>query len=286
MRKIKYYNEDSFVFYKNIVSAKRGAEKKKQLESLESNIEKQFCEYKHYFENNSLFLLRPMSAAKADGDLLRGLYQFSQKKIKELFVYLTTTETNKRDMVCPNCTINDSCQLDHYVPKGSFPEFSVNPLNLIPCCSRCNLKKEDRWLDAGKTPVFLNLYLDSLPQEQYLFVHIKMDAGVPRFTFCVENKFGIEASLFRRIESHYQALNLCARFVEQTGRVISDMLVDYKSIRSKIEISSDCFWEIQRDKALENQKEYGYNYWKSILILACCDNKEFRKLIESRCSEW
>ena len=113
-----------------------------------------------------------------------------------------------------------------------------------------------------------------------------MDAGVPTFTFCVENKCGIKASLFRRIESHYQALNLCARFVEQTDTVISDMLIDYKTMRSEAEISPDCFWKIQRGNALEKQKKYGYNYWKSILILACCDNKEFRKLIESRCSEW
>jgi hypothetical protein len=51
---------------------------------------------------------------------------------------------------CPLCAQRDVGTLDHYLPKTSFPEFAVLPMNLVPCCFDCNHAKQ------GHTPVTIS----------------------------------------------------------------------------------------------------------------------------------
>lgn len=53
--------------------------------------------------------------------------------------------------VCPYCNRNyiyslgkaNTCQLDHYYPKGKYPILAVSFYNLIPVCASCNLSKKE-----------------------------------------------------------------------------------------------------------------------------------------------
>jgi hypothetical protein len=42
---------------------------------------------------------------------------------------------------CPLCAQRDVGTLDHYLPRTSFPEFAILPMNLVPCCFDCNHAK-------------------------------------------------------------------------------------------------------------------------------------------------
>ena len=176
-------------------------------------------------------------------------------------------------MLCPNCTLTDCSQLDHYIPKTEFPEFSANPRNLMQCCSICNQKKLDRWLN-GKQAIFLNLYLDDLPQVQYLFVDISIENGVPMIKFYLNNRTNIDPTLFSRIESHYGELDLCNRFVERADSFISEILRDYIAAK-EASITVENFIEMLKSRAKQEQKDFGFNYWKAILTLECCKSQEF-----------
>ena len=280
MKKVQYYSGDSFEFHKKVVVTKRASDEKNILQSLETDIERSYKMYNNSFANNTLSFLKPMLTAPQNKELLKGLYQFKRKAFTDLFVSLTTTKGNSRDMLCPNCTLMDCSQLDHYIPKSKFPEFSTNPLNLIQCCSICNQKKLDRWLKGGK-PIFLNLYLDILPQEQYLFVDIKMDKSIPKVNFYLQNTGRIDTTLFSRIESHYKELDLLKRFAEKADSVISEILRDYTAA-AEARVKPSQFWEILTSRAKLDQQEFGFNYWKSILILGCCSNLDFCKYIETQ----
>lgn len=279
MKKVQYYSGDSFEFHKKVVATKRASDKKNILQSLETDIEQSYKMYNNNFANNTLSVLKPMVTTSQNKELLKGLYQFKRKAFTDLFVSLTTTKGNSRDMLCPNCTLMDCSQLDHYIPKSLFPEFSANSRNLIQCCSICNQKKLDRWLKGGK-PIFLNLYLDDLPQEQYLFVDIKMDKSIPKVNFYLQNTGRIDTTLFSRIESHYKELDLLKRFAEKADSVISEILRDYTAT-AEARVKPSQFWEILTSRAKLDQQEFGFNYWKSILTLGCCSNRDFCKYIET-----
>ena len=273
MKKVKYYLGDPFDFHKEVVSSKRDDLLRDRLLSLETYIEESYNAYNEKFTNNQLVTLKPIALQPDEQKALKGLYRFKAKSFKDLFFYLTTTKSNKRDMLCPNCTLTDCSQLDHYIPKTEFPEFSANPRNLMQCCSICNQKKLDRWLN-GKQAIFLNLYLDDLPQEQYLFVDISIKNGVPIIKFYLKNQTNIDPILFSRIESHYRELDLCKRFVERADSVISEILRDYKAAM-QFSITDVVFIKILMSRAKQEQKDFGFNYWKAILTLECCKSQEF-----------
>lgn len=273
MKKVQYYLGDPFKFHKKVVDSKHKGPQKKRVEALNINIEKSYKEYNKKFKNNQLVTLKSIALQPNEQEALKGLYRFSAKSFKDLFFHLTTTKSNKRDMLCPNCTLTDCSQLDHYIPKTEFPEFSANPRNLMQCCSICNQKKLDRWLN-GKQAIFLNLYLDDLPQVQYLFVDISIENGVPIIIFYLENRTNIDPVLFSRIESHYRELDLCKRFVERTDSLISEILRDYIAAKQE-SITDAAFIKILTSRAKQEQKDFGFNYWKAILTLECCKSQEF-----------
>lgn len=280
MKKIQHYSNDAFEFHKKVVSRKKTSQEKTILESVEKDIEGCYTVYNNQFRENSLYSLRPFDTNQQTKEALIELYQFKRKVFSDLFESLTTTIDNKRDMLCPNCTLTDCSQLDHYIPKSLFPEFSANPLNLIQCCSICNQKKLDRWL-KGVHPIFLNLYIDDLPSVQYLFVDITMDNGIPRFRFYLQTSGTIDPILFNRIESHYQGLDLCERFAERADNVISEIHRDY--IASKdAKVTPLQFWEMQRSRAKQEQCVFGFNYWRAVLILECCNNPNFHRYFENQ----
>lgn len=283
MKKVRYYPEDPFEFHKKVVAAKRPSKDTTILQSLEADLEQCYTTYNACFGSNCLSVLQPMKTTPPNREVLKKLYNYKLKAFQNLFISLTTTEANQRDMMCPNCTLSDCRQLDHYMPKSAFPEFATNPRNLMQCCSSCNQKKSARWLN-GEQPIFLNLYLDELPQEQYLFIKTTTDdKGVPQIAFYLKNQSSIDQKLFNRIESHYKELDLCARFSENADRVLSDIQDNYNAAL-EAQIAPSQFWQMTDGAARNKQKVEGYNYWKSILILECCQNPILRAFISSSCS--
>ncbi len=48
-----------------------------------------------------------------------------------------------RDL-CPYCSLDTNPELDHFLPKAKFPEFSLHGRNLFPICGPCNRCKLNR----------------------------------------------------------------------------------------------------------------------------------------------
>ncbi len=279
MKRVNFSNKNPFEFYKEVVRKKSN---NANLLAIENAVEQSYILYKGNFQSNTLHLLQPLIASNGNKNDLKELYSLRKKAFKELFVELTTDSSNSRDMLCPNCTLSDCSQLDHYIPKSLFPEFSANPHNLIQCCSICNQKKSNVWLRNGQA-VFLNLYIDNLPSDQYLFVEITMDNGIPRFRFYLDNPHRIDPNLFNKIKSHYEQLDLCSRFAERADTLISELVTEYVATLGT-SISPNIFWQFKKNSATLEQKNKGCNYWKSIFIIACCDNSSVRASIEKKAS--
>lgn len=279
MKKVDFSDKEPFEFYKELVAKKSS---NANLLAIEDDVEQRYILYKGNFQSNTLHLSQPLKASNGNKNDLKELYSLRKKAFRELFAELTTDSSNRRDMLCPNCTISDCSQLDHYMPKSLFPEFSANPHNLMQCCSICNQKKSDIWLRNGQA-VFLNLYLDELPKEQYLFVRIQMDNEIPSFVFYLDNPKGIVQNLFDRVKSHYEQLDLCKRFAEKSDSVISELITEYAATL-ETPITSENFWELKRKSAALDRVNKGYNYWKSVLVLACCDHSSVRTSIEKKAS--
>lgn len=275
MRNSKHHSGNSFDFYKKVLKNKRDKDLKIFLSPYTDEIEKLYKIYDNNFDGDSLALLKSHGFAKDECTNLKELYKYSAKAFVDLRTELTTTESG-REVHCQYCTLGITNTFDHFVPQEEFAEFTIHPRNLHCCCSQCNSKKSNSWRDNGKT-LFLNLYKDILPVEQYLFATIKMDDKAVTAKFKLENKTSIDADLFLLIETHYCKMGLFERFIEVSDSIISGFLSDLKAFdEPTLSVNS---LKIVNKQIESERNAMGRNYWQSILKLALLDCEDFMNLL-------
>lgn len=268
MKNLKLREEDPVAIYNDIVSHKKLSTQEK-LKSLEEIVIKEYDNYSLNYNNNTLERIAPLNITDELKEELRKLYTPNLHivcQIRSLTKYHDGIEIAG---TCPYCTISESSSVDHYLPKGEYFQFSVYLNNLFPCCHQCNGYKKGQWLEDGGR-LFLNLYLDTLPNKQYLFVNLD-DSFVP--SFFIENRNNIESELFNIIESHYSKLKLPSRFRTGSSKITTELIHTIKSFKNLLPIV-----EIQESllaRIEEERKVYGYNHWKSILQITLLENQDF-----------
>ena len=151
-------------------------------------------------------------------DLLH-CYESTAKALEELKKLITERQLEEVRDFCAYCGIGSPRQFDHYLPKAKFPEFSVHFYNLLPCCGSCNGLKGETWLQANGTRAFITFYIDSLPTRPMLKLNVrwlvKSGKCVPIVSFHLVRPTGFNIANFKIIESHFDKLELLARYKDQ-----------------------------------------------------------------------
>jgi len=109
---------------------------------------------------------------------LYNLYD-TNRALKDAIIEKTKDEIYTQDgAICPYCSTsrNECRDLDHYIPRELFPEFSIMSNNLIYSCSKCNQDyKGTKFLDKNGNRFFLNPYFDECLNEKILKCTITVD---------------------------------------------------------------------------------------------------------------
>lgn len=178
---------------------------------------------------------------------------------------------------CPYCGISEPNTMDHYLPKGIFPEFSIFGLNLLPCCSKCNELKNEKWMKAGRR-LILNFYFDDIPEnDKFLYATLQFGPNikdiVPIIDFYIKRSLNISPETFERINSHVKILNLVERF----KIVVNDK---YTTIFEEVSwnilnLQVDMAKTVLQNKTEILTKQYGKNYWGVALYDAIISSQEF-----------
>ncbi len=277
MVRLNSYSGDSFEFHQNVINSKHitknDSKYKQRVNSLNPRISIAFDEYRLQFEADSLELLSPILVNREEKTDLENLYDYSSSTMRNLKISLTTTPDNRRRSTCANCTISEVSSFDHALPQSEFIEFVVNPKNLIPSCTICNGKKNRFWKGANGR-LFINHYLDYIPEEQYLFADINfinpLDIEV---SYRLSKPDEVEEVFFRRISTHYHKLGLLARFAENPDDVLSEFKNQLRSLAGilpRLEAETCIRESISLDQGL-----FGNNYWKCVLKLSLLANEHF-----------
>jgi len=278
MKNLIHYTNDAFDFHEEVLKSKNSTKEdptyKKRIEDLKPPVKSQFDVYDENFAKRRLEDIENFSFKESEKDDLLKLYSYKSIIIQRLKVHVTTTATNRIINTCPNCTISEINSFDHYLPKEKYPEFVVNPKNLFPSCTKCNSHKKDNWLKDSKR-LFLNLYLDSLPIEQYLFVDLTISGDVVTAVFSLKNNGAIDMGAFELIHSHYSRLHLLERFSDNTNEVITSLENTINAFLS--ELSLEKIIPTIIDKINRDKLAFGHNYWKSILEFELVNNLEYLK---------
>ena len=280
--------EDSFSEYKAAVNRKNeDSNDKKELLSIEKQMEDCYINYKQHFDSNNLEILKSTRVGQLHKDSLLGLYSSDAAIVKHFRMRYFAQNPQTYNNLCPYCTLSEANTTEHILPKEKYPEYAVDTLNLIPACSGCNSKKGDSIIDAvsGKKTT-INYYTDKLPHEQYLYVDFEVSCNNIKAIYHLENHDNkINVEMYSLIERHFSKFDLLNRFnlkaIQEIGELINLYVVevfsddaDYNTFAAKQ------IRKINMDKA-----QFGYNHWKVILYQSAATSDVFKNYILSLSSK-
>lgn len=253
MHNITPYSENAFALYKEAVDRKDDGESKNRLVAAEKTVEALYKEFDEHFPDNSLRLIPSDRIKKPLRDDLFDMYSFEAAIVKKVKKWLQEHNSVTVYGVCQHCGIVPFDTMDHILPHQRYAEYSVHARNLIPCCTDCNRRKNEREI--------LNLYVDVLPDVEYLFMDVKANGDTIDLSFRLDNSQGfVQPDLFRRIAAHYAKLELFDRMKTIATTKIFGFLTQIKRTYVKYG-KQEVIDEINEDVE-DLRQAYGYNYWE------------------------
>jgi len=276
MKNLIPFAGDFFTFHTEIIESKKiraeDPDYKARLKSYNPVIKPQFILFLEKFNSNTLVQLKAIGFKGGQLSDLQSLYKYKSKILQKLKILLTTDENNRISNTCQYCTVGEVNSFDHYLPQSVFAEFIVHPLNLTPSCTNCNSQKSLNWQKDEKRE-YLNLYLDILPQSQYLFISIEIINKDIKTTYFLENRYSIDPEIFELIRKHYTNLDLFTRFKDNSDKIISELAIQIDAYSTILSLQSIKDTVIEECNVLKIR--FGSNYWPIILKLELVNNETF-----------
>ena len=232
---------------------------KKILKNLVDLIKDRYNEYERSLEKITIH--------KKEKEALEKLYSSPTKTARELKMKI---KTKNEYLVCPYCGIGEISTIEHILPKGLFPEFSIYSANLIPCCYDCNSLKGDNIKDnTNNEYVTYNFYQDEVPNEELLKIEIILKDGIPIAKYSVDDR---ASNLFK---NHVKSLDLLERYKKKANLEFAELKKMIEMRKEGIVIKD--IKEEYKKKYKELLDTYGYNYFRGLLKLAIAESDDYLK---------
>lgn len=200
-----------------------------RLSMLKNSLIDNSIEYENRAKAEELYLLDSYSAEGVTVPLvlkkeLTNLYDHQvARKGRPGRCYYDKLRSSAPHGLCPFCGISTARTLDHIMPKSHYPNFSIFPFNLVPCCRDCNTEKLDQIATSDKEQK-MHPYFDNFTSEQWLFACvINCDGPIITFYTITKPEWGIKKN--SKITGHLSTYDLYDRF----GDLASCELVGIKS---------------------------------------------------------
>lgn len=103
---------------------------------------------------NAIGLTKAQRAALIDG------YDHRTVAVKRRLATMIESLPASNADLCPYCSLDTNPDLDHFLPKAKFPEFSLHAANLIPICTPCNRKKLNAVGTTTGQRILLNAFFE------------------------------------------------------------------------------------------------------------------------------
>ena len=188
-------------------------------------------DYKQAGLRNQIHQVVRQNYSLDEGDILEKVYssRFAKKEScgRHFYDQILITAPDNR---CSLCGKREATELDHYLPKTSYANLSVLPINLIPVCHLCNKAKSTHEPSCYEDSLF-HPYFDNLDSEDWLFSELNLTpigtSIIPRINFSIVQD--INGSLYQRLNNIFDKLNLNETWSFYYGQALIDIA---KSLRA------------------------------------------------------
>lgn len=253
--------------YDDVIARKRNKDFIKRLSKYESYIKGRYITYK-----TNLMTLENINKSiivvDDDKEAIHSSFTSSFKKnIKDSELKQVYDECKG---TCPFCGTSKLEEVDHYIPKEHYPEFTLYPLNLIPICNKCNKQKGDKFLDGANVRKFINFYADDVDDIEFLKVDIDFNSSdiekSTKIKYIADFSKIQDVYVRQIVENHYRELNLLERYGDAAGDEISNLslIVSNQEDENEAEIKNAVERTVIGGKNGQ-LKRAGKNDWKYLL---------------------
>lgn len=246
--------------YDAIAKLKHGP-RRRALTSLRSVISARYMAYQQHASR--LEALQEVRYAAGDAAALRHCFESPTSALDALVREIRTHLGLWGSSVCPYCGINAPNTVEHYLPRATFPEYSVFQDNLIPACGECNGYKGDRWRE-GTGRRNIHFYFDHLPSNvQWLHAKITLTAAGPEAEYSVAVAAGLTSRELELVGNHVSSLHLLDRYGKRAAAEFAEALESTPQNIPPADLSTA--WTYT---GRGRQHLYGVNDWKAVLSFA------------------
>ena len=267
MKKTKQHLEIDEV-YSSCISNLKSKDKTNFYESLKDSFINKSLEYKEKAEQFKLYEFKEnelLSGLEKNGAIM--LYKNKLAKLGQpAYKYYKEILSLAPDGICPYCNQVVASTLDHYLPKATYPLFSVTPLNLVPACKDCNKDKgEPKIIDNND--LHLHPYYDYIDDHEWLISKI-INKTYPIFSFSVDYKKDWDESLKKRLKNHFKVFKIDRLYSIHAANELNNL----RYLKSIVVCNGRSGLVDQIQVMLSSQEK---NTWKSAMLRAMLDSNWF-----------
>lgn len=276
MKKLTRIDEDAWGVFKAIRDGKQG-EREDILLALSSSLRNRYAQYEQHRMSLEHIPAAEPPFDKQQQDALRHCYDSKTVVLSRLRQQILQRQSNIARSKCQYCGIDSPGTFDHYLPCTHFPEFSVYPDNLVPCCHACNSQRGACWCKNGER-LHINLYFDEIEaHERFLVATISFDEdGEPRAEFHVDSTRGSNHAFALRYKRHCTELKLLERFQTKAAPALLEQIcVEVRTIAASFHQDANDIARRLGDLAEGCQRMLGPNNWEVALRWAASESQEF-----------
>jgi hypothetical protein len=129
------------------------------------------------------------------------------------------------DGKCPFCGgIGHATTLDHYLPKANFPQYSICPGNLVPCCRDCNTSKRASFPKIAAKQAIHPYHDDAHFFNDRWVIGKVLNTNPISVVFAASPPAGWTKQDKRRAEAHFKSYDLGKRYNTEVGAEISGLI--------------------------------------------------------------
>lgn len=216
--------------------------------------------YNDYVDIENSKRLKKINFTDSEKNCLLSLYNSQTKTAQSVIKEIVDNLNPKHESKCLFCGIGEYEEIDHYLPKEHFPQYSILFKNLLPICGKCNKKKGENI--PGDKFDYLHLIYDLISLDDYLKLDIifKTGSNNPILDFQIHHN-----NTSTLIQKHIEALNLISRYNKKGLQYILRIKALHSDFGEQYAID-----ELNRN-FLETSAYFGANFWKSVLIKKLID---------------
>lgn len=210
-------------------------------------------------------------------DLLVEYYEKSPSKLNKLLLERRNEHELSFCPYCGNPMIPDT--LDHFIPKGKWPEFSIFPNNLVPQCRGCApVKGENYYCNESNSAMFVHpIYFNFL--ENFRFsMNVTLNRDEKELSVDVK----LKKVMATRIEDQRRVI-LHAEKLKIKSRIINYCNKDFKQWKRRLSNARfDIETALQQRLSEVPQSEIGKD-WQSAFYFALLQNQDVILYLNSLC---